>query len=56
MLKVALVKDVYDFNVIDGKLALKGSFLSSQQRNRGEAYLALLHTDQVAEEKKNCRP
>lgn len=48
--KSLLVKDVYEFNVIDGKLTPKGFFLSSQQRNRSEAYLALLRTDQVAKE------
>ncbi|KAG1255119.1 hypothetical protein G6F68_010529 [Rhizopus microsporus] len=31
--KSLLVKDVYGFNVIDGKLTPRGSFLSSQQRN-----------------------
>lgn len=45
-----MVKGIYQFNVIDGKLTPRGNFLSSQQRNRAEAYLGLLRTGQVAKE------
>ncbi|KAG0847613.1 hypothetical protein G6F17_012372 [Rhizopus arrhizus] len=48
--KSLLVKDVYGFNVIDGKLTPRGSFMSSQQRNRAIKYLDLLRTGQIAEE------
>ncbi|KAG1167868.1 hypothetical protein G6F36_012411 [Rhizopus arrhizus] len=48
--KSLLVKDVYGFNVIDGKLTPRGSFPSSQQRNRVIKYLDLVRTSQIAEE------
>ncbi|KAG1152004.1 hypothetical protein G6F37_000693 [Rhizopus arrhizus] len=48
--KSLLVKDVYGFNIIDSKLTPRGSFQSSQQRNRVEKYLDLLCTGQIAEE------
>jgi hypothetical protein len=45
-----LVKDVYVFNVIDGKLISGGHFLSNQQRNRAEKYLNPLHTGLITKE------
>ncbi|KAG0857857.1 hypothetical protein G6F26_001914 [Rhizopus arrhizus] len=48
--KSLLVKDVYGFNAIDRKLIPRGSFISSQQRNRAIKYLDLLRTGQIAEE------
>lgn len=52
--KSLLVKDVYGFNVIDGKLTPRGYFLSNQQRSRAEKYHNLLHTGQITKE--NCLP
>ncbi|KAG0930527.1 hypothetical protein G6F57_012199 [Rhizopus arrhizus] len=48
--KSLLVKDVYGFNVIVGKLTPRGSFMSSQQINRAIKYLDLLRTGQIDEE------
>ena len=45
--KSLLVKDVYVFNFIDGKLTPGGYFLSNQQRNWAEKYLNPLHTGQI---------
>ncbi|EIE86316.1 hypothetical protein RO3G_11027 [Rhizopus delemar RA 99-880] len=41
---------LYGFNVMDGKLTPRVSFLSSQQTDRAIKYLDLLRTGQIAEE------
>ncbi|KAG1048844.1 hypothetical protein G6F43_008790 [Rhizopus delemar] len=48
--KSLLVKDVYGFNGIDGKLTPRGSFPSNQQRNKAIKYPDLVRISQIAEE------
>ncbi|KAG1151553.1 hypothetical protein G6F37_005706 [Rhizopus arrhizus] len=48
--KSNLVKDLYRFSVVDGKLVPITSFLSRKQRNRSEAYFDILLLGHAKEE------
>ncbi|KAG1546735.1 hypothetical protein G6F49_010411 [Rhizopus delemar] len=48
--KSSLVKDLYRFSTVDGRLTPITSFLSRKQRNRSEAYFDLLSLGHIKEE------